>query len=242
MAHGTPDWGHSKAVTIYPLTDDLAELAARLGSIHIYDRRGNVIWLSDFADGLGPWEILELGTGAAVALETTLPKWPPNCVRLTGGSDDGEEARITNHLNPQTLGKLGLEVSVAFITTFNYFRMRLTYYDGTAHHQAAIELNDTDDKIYYLDENGIYVELDDLPDVVASAGLYHTLKLVADFSTDQYVRFLMNQNSYDLSAYSFYEAAIVDTASLRVELILCSREGENDYCHVDGVVVTQNEP
>jgi len=55
VAHGTPDWGVTAgARTVYQMTD-LGELAVRLGSIVTHDRRGDVIFLEDFEEGMGRW-------------------------------------------------------------------------------------------------------------------------------------------------------------------------------------------
>ena len=62
MAHGHPDYGGAAPLaTVYTL-QDLAELAARLGSIDVFDRRGNVLLLDDFESGIKKW--LFGGTGS----------------------------------------------------------------------------------------------------------------------------------------------------------------------------------
>ena len=68
MAGETPDYGRLSAqATVFPVTD-LGELAARLGSIVSHDRRGDVIWLDGFEDGLDKWQPTTSGSGAAVDL------------------------------------------------------------------------------------------------------------------------------------------------------------------------------
>jgi len=52
VAHGAPDWWGTEQTSTVHLVQDVGELAARLGSIVTFDRRGNVIWLTSFEDGL----------------------------------------------------------------------------------------------------------------------------------------------------------------------------------------------
>ena len=63
MARSGPDWGlRGGKATVFPLTD-MAELAARLRSIDVYDRAGDVIALDDFQSGIDQWEHSGSGSG-----------------------------------------------------------------------------------------------------------------------------------------------------------------------------------
>ena len=48
MPHGTPDWGLVGPKTTTYGMDDEGEAAVRLGSPHFFDRRGDVLLLTDF--------------------------------------------------------------------------------------------------------------------------------------------------------------------------------------------------
>lgn len=241
MAHGTPDWGFIRQETIHVLSDDLAELAARLGSIHIFDRKGYVILQDNFNNGLASWLPVLDGTNAAVELSTVYPFWPPYCLKLTAGSSGANKAEVRNYLAPVPKGKLGLELRVSFPTAFNTFTIQLTLVENAVWHHARIRLDYTDDKLYYRDATGAYQEVADLVSVVHTVGLYHNLKLVADFSTDGYIQLLFDDTDHDLSEYTFQSFTETATSQLRVFFEFLGREGQNDYCLIDGVIVTQNE-
>jgi len=70
----------------------------------------------------------------------------------------------------------------------------------------------------------------------------HTMKLVVDLNTDRYVRFILNETEYDLSAYSANTFANPDQPHLGVKAILYSTAGFNADCWVDDIILTQNEP
>ncbi len=240
MPHGTPDWGGLVGDT-YILSEDLAELAARIFSINTYDRRGKVVWWDDFRGGMNGWTTATSGTGAAVALSTAHPKWSPFCVKMTAGSDTLRQAYLLRYLGEWGVDAIGFELSVAFPTAFSSFYCGLGLYDGVTHHQAACILSDVNDKIYYNDEDGASQELDDLMLTTPDGVPYITMKLVADFTEDKYVRFMVDRDEYDLSAYSLYAAANTTYRYLLIAARLTGRAGENDYCYVDGVIVTQEE-
>jgi hypothetical protein len=241
MAHGTPDWGFGLLQTVHSLSDDLAELAARLGSIHAFDRRGYSIWFDDFRRGIDTWRQETGGTGASVELDTNYPHWPPYAVKMVGGSDGTRQAAIYQYLAAVPAGNLGLEVSIAFPTAFDYFVAHLTLVENDTWHHARVKLDYANSKIYYRDGDGTWVELDDLPTLVSDYGLFHALKLAANFEDNEYIRLILNENSYDLSSLTLQELEEAYVSHLLIILQFFSRSGQNDYCYVDGVIVTQNE-
>lgn len=235
------DGGFSASGVIYALLDDLAELAGRLGSIDVYDRRGYVLWWDDFNHGPGAWRTRVDGTGAEVKVSAVYPLWPPYCLKLTAGSDSSVFAEAIKYLAPIASDTLGVEVAIAFQSPFDKLRLEIELHDATQIHRGRIELNDTDQKIYYQDEDDVNQELDDLPNLWESYSTYYNLKLVVDFSTDYYVRFLFGNTSYDLSAYPLRVEGDPSDPHINISIWLYGRVGENDACNLDGVIITQNE-
>lgn len=242
MAHGTPDWGHARQITGFSLVDDLGELAARLGSIHVHDRRGDVLWMEDFSRGMGAWVSGASGTGASVGLSTTYPKFPPFCARLTGGSTGSGVTYVVYRVGLPTMRRLGVELNVAFFTRFSQLYFWMEHRDGTDVIDGRILLDDTERKVYYRDSDGDYIELDDIGDLQDTQGVYHNLKLVLDFGEEKYARFLFNDEDYDLSAYSLRRYAQAYVPMVSLYCYFYPRSGYNDYCQVDGVILTQDEP
>lgn len=242
MAHGVPDWGHARQITSFSVVDDLAELAARLGSVHVHDRRGDVLWMEDFSQDIEAWYSYTEGTGAAVALSTTYPKWPPNSVKLTGGSSTGGNVYIAYRMGLPSLKRLGLEASIAFFTPFDVFYFMLEHEDGTEVTRARVRISDTADNLTYEDSGGTYVELAELDRLDHEQGAYHTLKVVADFEEGEYMRVLFDDQSFDLSGNALRTLSQTGIPMLTLWFLFFSRSGENDYCQIDGAILTQDEP
>ncbi len=241
MAHGTPDWGFGKQDIVHVLSEDLAELAARLGSIHIYDRRGYILWTDDFNHGPFAWRTRKDGTDASVELTTSYPKWPPYCLNLVAGKDGSRFAEVIKYLPPIASDTIGVEMAIAFQSSFDKLRIVIELHDATQIHRGRIEINDTDQKIYYLDENNDNQELGDLPNLYEAYSAYYNLKLVVNLSTNHYLRFLFGSASYDLSAYPLRVEGDPSDPHINITTTLYARSGQNDSCNLDGVIITQNE-
>jgi len=241
MPRSYPDWSNVRREVTYILREDLAELAARLGSVNVYDRRGNIVWWDDFGRGMGAWFTATSGTGAAVALSTTYPHWPPFCLALTAGSTGKGYATVIRSLAPLASGRLGAEACVAFPTDWSTFDFFLQVADGTLRYQANITLSLEDQKIYYEDEDSNLVELDDLPDMVSEDGAYHHLKTVANFTDHLWIRFMLDGQSYEIPTVPLQYGTDAGYPHIDLEITLYARSGENDYCLLDGVILTQDE-
>lgn len=241
MVHGTPDWGFAKQDTVHILSDDLAELAARLGSIHVYDRAGYILWTDDFSKGPGAWYSAVDGTGSSVELSAIYPLWPPYCLKMVAGSNGSRVAEIRRYFAPPVIGKIGIEVAICFLSDFDYFLMEFRLDDDSYIHRARITLDDTNDKVYYTDSDNALQELGGFERHGGIRGGYQHLKLVVDFSTDTYVRLLLDDLSYDLSSYDLRVVGDPSLPALYIKIELYGRDGQNDSCNIDGVIVTQNE-
>src|SRR3989304_7205960 len=88
---------------------DQAELAARIGSFNVYDRRGQVIWFDHFQSGIAPWLRFEHGTGAAVLLENGLTYIGGFALKLRAGGAGAGIAGIEHFFAPAEINRWGVE-------------------------------------------------------------------------------------------------------------------------------------
>lgn len=227
--------------TRYPLAD-LGELAARMGSLVTYDRRGEVIWATDMRQGLSGWATGGAGTGNKVILTADYSMYGGFTLALVGGSDSTRLAEAIRYFSPATLGKAGLEIAVAFTNTFSLFYVQLQRFDGSTRYLAQFKLDLIFDRITVRTDTSSDQKIDDLNDPVSAYGYHHNIKLVADFENNTYIRLLYDQTEYDLSAYNLYEENAVDVAQHRMNIYHHSSAGDNDVAYVDRVILSANEP
>lgn len=225
----------------YPMRDS-GELAARLNSPVVFDRRGEVIYVDDMSHGIGRYTILTSGAGAGVRVVAASSVSSGYAIRLTGGSDNDEYANITKYLSVADLNKWGLEVAVSFIDAFANFRASLFYYTGAVAYHMGVILDDAANEIQIDEEGAGYTKIADLPASVLAGGLFHNIKIVGDMKTGYFDRLILNYVEYDLSAYQMETYGIPTIQSQMIQLNLMSNTGDNDECDIGRIIVTSGEP
>lgn len=242
MPHGTPDWwGVEPSSTIHQV-QDAGELAVRVGSIVSYDRRGNVIFLDDFEDGLARWGTATSGLGAGVTLSADAARSRAYSVKLTGGSDDSRFARLSQVRPIPVEGKIGVEVSFTNKSDLSTFEIHVAIDDRTNIHRARVRFDEQADDFEYYDSAGVWQDIDADKPCYNLMYTFHTMKLVFDLSTDKYIRAMLNDEEYDLSAHSMQTAASGGLEQMATYIYVYSTVGNNTVSYVDDVIFTQNEP
>ena len=225
----------------YPMRDS-GELAARLNSPVVFDRRGEVIYVDDMSHGIGRYAILTSGAGAGARVVAASSLNSGYAIRLTGGSNLDEYANILKYLGVADVNKWGLEVAVSFIDAFASFRASLYYYTGaTAYHMGVI-IDDAADEILIDTEGAGYTKIADLPASVLAGGLFHNIKIVGNMETGYFERLIFNYVEYDLTAYQIETYNVPTIQSQMVQLQLTSNTGDNDECDIGRIIVTSSEP
>ncbi len=242
MAHGTPDYGRTNATRTTFQTMDVGELAVRLGSPIAFDRRGDVIWWDDFECSLNKWTTGGAGAGSAVAISAVRARNGGNSALLTAGSTAPATASIVHDMAYPVLSKLGFEVSFTLDTTTKsvYFQMQIE--DGAKSSIYRVKLYATTNTLVYLNAAGGETTIAVLPTLAALPTLFHTLKMVVDSANKQYVRVILDSNSYPLTGIGARVFNNVAAPELRLGI---EHEGTaviNPLVYVDDVIVTQNEP
>jgi hypothetical protein len=242
MAHGHPDYGTDAPLSTVYSIQDLGELAARLGSIVTFDRRGNVLWFDDFENSLNKWYVETLGTGASVAITNDKARRGALACQVITGNATNNYAVITHYEPYPVLSKLGLEFSlltnVDKATLYAYFIIQT----GTHVHNSGIKYDFDDDTWQYHNSAGSWVDLA-MPAVLGSSlYLFHTIKLVIDPLTQRYVRLIVDDTSYDMSSLAYRYIATVNIPLVYIQLWLWTQEAAAKTIYFDDVILTQNEP
>lgn len=225
----------------YPMVD-LGELAARLGSPYAFDRRGTVVWLDNFTNGLGPWRVSGSGTGNAVTLVTTDTYRGPAAAELKAGSDGSTLSQIGRNISPMVAGRMGALAGISMSTACQHFRIAIHRYHDTTRTEGILFIRDTEQDLAIRDENNNTVSIAAIGEPVFVSKHYHEVKLVVDFVTNDYVRIIFNDTEYDISEYPLYETTTTEVPFYYVTLRLTGNAGDNDLAQVSHMVVTVGEP
>lgn len=242
MPHGTPDWGLvGPKTTVYGL-DDLGEHAVRLGSPHFFDRRGDVVFLTDFSEGLAPFWQAGAGAGWGVGLTAGNSRTGPFCARLRAGVAVGGHAGLYFTLAPSVLGPIGLEFTFGRADSQCYWEGRLDWNDGVDWAQARIRVTHWSGALEYWDNVTPWVNFATVGLLRPWASAMHTLKMVVDINREEYVRVLLNDQAYLLPAVPVPPVGGVLAPHIYVQILCTNAAAVELDGYVDNVIVTQNEP
>jgi len=241
MPRGQPDYGQYQVETYGAGLADMAELAARLDSIVVHDRRGRVVLLDNFEATLIKWNVGKWGAASAV-LDSTYPRSGSQDVRLRVLTAADFEVWMIKGIHMLPSPRIGSEVSICRASTNTYFEILIECYDGVTYWQAGVRLDFNGNALSYYNTAGGWTPFATTPPFVDAAHVLTPVKLVVDFSTGRYVRFILGYTEYDLTAYIMDFVGSGLAPYIRSELKLVRRAGVDSSIYLDDYILTQEEP
>jgi len=242
VAHGQQDYGmYAQKKTTYGLSD-MGELAARLGSIVTFDRRGDVVSLEDFEYGITNWESVgTVGYTATWSAAESLSKG----VSYKAVAPDGAAtyALIRRYYSLPVNSRLGVEFAFLPDSKTEFVFVRSIIYDGTTYYQAKVYYSWDDSAIQYYNSAGARVDLATNVTLRRDGKCWHRLKMVIDLTTSKYVRCILDNVEYPMGDLGVQSGASATAPAIITELQhSVSAPGEAVTVHFDNVIWTQNEP
>ena len=242
MPHGLPDWGLvGPRQTAYGL-DDVGEAVARLASPDVWDRRGDVILIDDFRNGLNAGSYTPTGGNSGYGLVNDPVLSPPYALRLTTGNEALDRMNAVWYIVPRVQTSYGFEVWFTIAEESSPYYFDLNYYDGVDRHHASIRITVAPFAVHYLDQGGVYRPIAVTPVAWASDVVFHVLKLVADMQGDMYERLIFDGNTYGLSTYAVRVTNVPTNPHVNGTIVIYGDEAHIDDSYIDRVILTQNEP
>ena len=240
--HGTADWGLTAGtVTTYQLTD-LAELAARLGSIVTYDRRGEVLFIDDFSHGVSKWAEGGGGGDPTITLSAVQSRSGQFSALLTPASGGLTQVIILRAVPALAPSAIGLECHLAASSPAMSFQWDLRVKDATTSHRFAVRYNAATGDLQYLDDSAAWVAFAAPGDVFEDPTVFHAAKLVVNADLDAYDRFLLDGTAYSLSGFTHRETADVSVPIIFLLITAEDLTGSQNPAYLDDVILTQNKP
>jgi hypothetical protein len=241
MVHTLQDYTTKyKLATIFSHIDE-AELAARLGSIITFDRRGNVIWMDDFESGVAKWNLSGNGTGNTQLISTTRARNGSNSLALTCGSDLGVYSRMIKYLEPPVNSSIGFEFSFSIDANITKIEAIARFYDGTYNRYGYFKIDVTNAKIQYMNSAAGWVDLLVGISWITNTSYFYTIKMVCDFLNDTYLRVVLRDKTYDLSSVELRKVASATYPRFELEITAYGTAVTNAVAYIDDIIFTQNE-
>jgi len=241
MARGQADFGAYASLSTIGAVSDMAELAVRLGSISIFDRRGKVIDEDDFESGLKGWSTLVAG-GGTVYRASTAPKSGSQHFVMSAVGAGVCFAQLMRHFPRFASKRLGIEFAFSAPDTGTYIELILSQYDGTNEHTAWIRVDVNASVLQYLDQAGAFQTFATIDPLRIINTVYYPLKVVGDWTDNTYARCVYAGQTYDLSAYNMYEAVNATNPITVPAMRATLRAGAGGVCFADDYILTMEEP
>lgn len=242
MPRGQPDFGAMAVKEVAASISDMGELAARLGSIVIYDKRGDVVDLDDFEEPVLRWQSLTTGTGSYIRFDSASVKSASQAIKLHSVSEAYGTATIGKNYSILASEVLGFEFCFSNLSDDIFLNTLFRILDGANLKIAGIRYDPNLDKLYIYDSTGGYVLFaSDLP-LVSENFIFHTLKIVVDFSTGYYKRLLLDDVEYDISDIAIYSGANTSPPLIYSSIGIANMAAIGGDVWIDNVILTQEEP
>jgi len=242
MAHGHEDWGAFAQVSTIYTVQDMGELAARMGSLALFDRRGNLCLSDDFESTTLKWGSDTLGANSARARSTTSAFMGDASMALTAGPDIDDYAKIYNSVGWIKAGKLGLEFVYNLPDNNVMLELHLRIHTGSTQLNAKVRYDSYNYLLQYFDQSSTWQTFATAVHVEPETYRYYAIKFVADMVNKVYTRCIFNGIEYDLSAYSIQETAGATAPLLEVFISHHRLLDTTETVYIDNVLLTQNEP
>ena len=242
MVHGGPDYGIYTPKTTIISIEDLGELAVRLGSIINFDRKGDVLWLDDFEEGITKWaKVLTAGRGS-VEWVATHSRNKGFSALLTTGATDEDVVGIVKYYPVLAFSRIGFEASFTIDANVKFidFIFYMAFQDDR--HYARMRYVRATNTWQYYDWEGEYQDLSPTIQLYERDDFFHTIKFVFDLNTQYYSHCKINDTTFDLSNYKYRRTggngSYYSSFYIRVE----NNAAVEATSYVDSVIVPQNEP
>ncbi len=224
---------------------DLGELAARLGALDVYDRRGDVIWMDACEDSITKrWTVTGSGAGYSAGQNWLYCKNGVSAYLLIAGSDADRYMLLTKLVsNAPATSKVGLEFSFAMDSNIEYLEVGMQCFDGAERYDYLARYTISTKILSFLNSQSEWEEIETLEyDLFVGPPGWHTWKLVIDTYEEQPERMLLDGWEFLLGDFSPASAADAGDPGLHLHIKAVSSSGNNGELYVDDILFTMNEP
>jgi len=242
MAHGGPDYDVTAGVRTTYRWADLDELAARLGSPVVFDRRGDVILIDSFEDGWGRWTPNIAGAGGSIQLSRARSRSGAYSLRLVAPPVVMGLARVYTYLDYPVLGAFGLESSWVPGLTMESLYMRLYVETTTVTYQIGVRFTPGSGNIDLWIPPGVWTTVYHQAAGGWGVPVFRTWKVVANPVSGHYVRLLYGSIVIDASPYAIAVAGGLPLPTAEIDIGFYCNSPTPCNSYLDDVILTQNEP
>ena len=236
-----PDGGFTSGQGGFPMIGDLAELAARLDSINAYDRRGTVVWMTDFERGLQGVTFTSDHADSVGSLSAARAFHGSFSAKFDPRDAEGSYVRWSRVLGLLPTGPIGTEISVSLDDSPDAIRLTMWYRDGGRELYAPLVYETVGGLWKIRDKDLGWVTVLSGFQLETGANAWHQIKLVIDAEEKTYVRLLASKHTVKLDGYNLVDNPSEDLGQLYTRVTVYGSPARHAPVYLDGVIVTQSE-
>jgi len=224
----------------YPV--GIGDGAARMGSIKTYDMRGRVWWMDDFEATILKWPKATLGVGGSQTLSTAQAHTGNQSVKLVTNTGLLRNSGIYRTIAPPRKRTIGTEWHIAMAENFRLMTVICEIRDGTNRTYFGMQIDEALNQVQYRNEAGGWTDTGFMPCLTGFEDHFHTLKMVCDYGTDEWIRVMWDTQELQLNREAM--DVVLDATPCHIATgIYALGDGVNNVnAHVDDTIITIMEP
>jgi hypothetical protein len=241
MGHGARDDGDILKDAGFYRLDDLAELAWRLESPVDYQRYGDAVLYDDFSSGLAKCGVQAVAPDGYARISSTLSKSRGCSLKMCSGTGLNPYVTVIHGVPFPMLVSCGYKVSFYFPDIFTELYFYLVMEDGTQAVEFIVLLSWALAEFRIQTTGGAWVTVKDDVYPVSYYPSFHSLKVVGDFSTHNYVRLYYDDLELDLSKYPGVVTPIITPPRVYGMTYFTGDTINLQYVYLDNIVLSNND-
>lgn len=241
MVRGAPDDSDVMKYGGMRRLDDMAELAARLGSPMLYHRFGDLVYMTTFVTGATDWDSVSEYYGGEEFLSNTYSVSGGISMRLTVYDGPYDMAGIYHEHPPLDTVKMGFLIRVLIGPGIDKLTWIIRIHQSSVQYIFRITLDQVRGKLYYRDTDDEDVEFGTHGKLALGLAFFHESKMVIDYENKEYDSFYLDQSKYSLADIAGYSEATTHLDHLVVEIMCGGDQLMTREIYVDNAIITQNE-
>lgn len=237
-----PDGGFTSGVWSYPILGDVGELAVRMGSPVIFDRRGTVYFIDTFERETVVWEEVEVGGGREVRLSAVRALSGSFSLAMVPASSTPYSHVVKRGIPLPPTTRVGLSVGFSLSQWHDYVQISADFFGPVTAVRGGVRYYPPGGPLQIRTGESEWTTISDNVFLFPASYIFHYVKFVIDTVTRQYVRVILNDYSFENLTYPTYVMTSPYPSHLQLVLWIYAKDSSQPVAYFDNVIVTVNEP
>lgn len=241
MARGTRDWGGSGQVENLHNLTDLAELAARLGALSVYDRGGSTIWFTGFEHGLSDIQVIGNIPPGHVEVHDIKAFFGSSALHIIAKTSPIASQGFNKIVRARHENKMAVEFTFSMISKPEFIFLDMFLDRGGQRTAGLLVLDPKNDRFRVGGLGQGFSDYQGLDFMEVDANYFSTVKFFLDFENGIFDKLLFDDKEFDLLGQKLPTEATSERDAFITRLLVTSDGLVDGEVLIDNVIITRNE-